>query len=133
MLCMEQMVAISARRESITEVNAAIHQNPTVWERLPSLCVLIPSCVRISSHRVEVVEEIHAVRRRGGLHRELQEGLHVQVGLDHGRGPQERRHRRSGPVYSSCAGKSTEIHQDGTQIVFLSLIRTVSVLILGGE
>lgn len=43
--------------------------------------------VCIHSHRIEVVEEAHAVWRRGGLHWELQEGLHVQVGLDHRGGP----------------------------------------------
>lgn len=43
--------------------------------------------VCINSYRVEVVEEAHAVWRRGGLHWELQEGFHVQVGLDHCGGP----------------------------------------------
>lgn len=56
----------------------------------------------INSHRVEAVEEAHAVRRRGGVHGELQEVFHVQVGLDHGGGPQECWHRRPGPVYASC-------------------------------
>lgn len=55
------------------------------------------------THRVEVVEEAHAVRRRGGrLHGELQEGLHIQMRLDHRWGPQERRHCRAGSVYAPC-------------------------------
>lgn len=58
-------------------------------------------CVCINSHRVEVVEEAHAVRRRRGLHGELQERLHVQVRLDHSGGPQERWHRCPGPVYAT--------------------------------
>lgn len=62
------------------------------------------------SHRVEVVEEAHAVWRRRGLHGELQEGLNVQVRLDHRRGPQESWNRCSGPVYSSCTRKQTELH-----------------------
>lgn len=64
------------------------------------------SYLRVSlccSHRVEVVEEAHAVRRRGRLHGELQEGLHVQMGLDHSGGPQESRHGCPGSVYASCA------------------------------
>ena len=67
------------------------------------MCVCVCVCLRIciNSHRAEVVEEAHAVCRMLGLHGELQEGLQVQVGLEHGGGPQERRHRRSGPVYSS--------------------------------
>ena len=56
---------------------------------------------------IEVMEEAHAVWRWGRLHWELQEGLHVQVRLDHGGGPQERRHGRSRPVNSSC----NNIHQ----------------------
>lgn len=52
-------------------------------------------------HRVEVMEEAHAVRRWGRLHGELEKGLHVQVRLDHGGGPQERGYGRPRPVYSS--------------------------------
>lgn len=56
------------------------------------------------THRVEIVKETHAVRRRGGrLHGELQEGLHIQMRLDHRRGPQERRHCRASSVYAPCA------------------------------
>lgn len=65
-------------------------------------------CVCTSSHRIEVVEEAHAVRGRGGLHGELQEGLHVQVGLDHCGGPQESRHRCPGPVYASYTEKDRD-------------------------
>lgn len=44
-------------------------------------------CVRAAgTHRVEVGEEPDAVGWRG-LHGELQEGFHVQVGLDHRWGP----------------------------------------------
>lgn len=64
-------------------------------------------CVCTSSHRIEVVEEAHAVRGRG-LHGELQEGLHVQVGLDHCGGPQESRHRCPGPVYASYTEKDRD-------------------------
>lgn len=50
--------------------------------------VFVSVCVCISSHCVEVVEEAHVVwGRRGGFHGKLQEGLHVQVGLDHRGGP----------------------------------------------
>lgn len=62
----------------------------------------------VCSHRIEVVKEAHAVWRRGGLHGKLQEGLHVQVGLDHSGGPQESGHRRSCPVYASCTGKNSQ-------------------------
>lgn len=62
-------------------------------------------CLFVCSHRIEVVEEAHAVWRWRGLHGELQEGLHVQVRLDHRRGPQESRNRCSGPVYASCTSK----------------------------
>lgn len=41
------------------------------------------------SHRVEVGEEPDAVGR-SRVHGELQEGFHVQVGLDHRGGPQKR-------------------------------------------
>lgn len=40
------------------------------------------------THRVEIGEEPHTVGW-GGLHGELQEGFHVQVGLDHRGGPQK--------------------------------------------
>lgn len=72
-------------------------------------------CLCISSHRVEIVEEAHAVRRRGCLHGELQERLHVQVGLDHCGRPQESRHCCPGPVYASYTEKKTEIHKYSTQ------------------
>lgn len=62
-------------------------------------------CIRINSHRVEVVEEAHAVWRGCGVHGELQERLHVQVGLEHCVGPQERWHRCPGPVYASYTHK----------------------------
>lgn len=73
--------------------------------RLVFLCACVEAATLslCRTHRVEVVEEAHAVRRRGGrLHWELQEGLHVQMRLDHRRCPQERRHRRPGSVYSPC-------------------------------
>lgn len=66
------------------------------------------ACFFGCSHRIEVVKEAHAVWRRGGLHGELQEGLHVKVGLDHSGGPQESGYRRSGPVYASCTGKNRQ-------------------------
>ena len=72
-------------------------------------------CLCVSSHRVEIVEEAHAVRRRGGLHGELQEGLHVQVGLDHCGRPQECRHCCPGPVYASYTEKKKDIHQYSRQ------------------
>lgn len=51
-----------------------------------------------SAHRVEIVKEAHAVRWMGCFYGELQKGLHIQVGLDHCRGPQECWHRCPSPV-----------------------------------
>lgn len=42
----------------------------------------------VLTHRVKIVEESNTVRR-GSLDGELQEGFHVQMGLDHCRGPQK--------------------------------------------
>lgn len=73
------------------------------------------------THRVEVMEEAHAVRRRRGrLHGELQEGLHIQMRLDHRRGPQERRHCRAGSVYAPCAEQKTQKYVNKAMDAFFS-------------
>lgn len=82
------------------------HYCTGIVKRLQSVCL----CVCFNSHRVEVVKEVHAVWMMGGFHGELQEVLHVQVGLEHGGGPQECRHCRPGPVYASCTQTKTGIN-----------------------
>lgn len=89
------------REECVRDGQKTQHQETAACQRL---FVWLFVC----SHRIEVVKEAHAVWRRGGLHGELQEGLHVQVGLDHSGGPQESGYRRSGPVYPSCTGKNRQ-------------------------
>lgn len=63
--------------------------------------------IGVLTHRAEIVEESNTVRR-GCLHGELQEGLHVQMRLDYCGGPQ-----KCGdcpcPVNTSCIKKNNFI------------------------